>query len=308
MVRITTFFWTTVVMSFTINFDTGVWLFTVDEVGTVDIWVIGTFTSTDFTFVTVSVIATGDWDTLEFVTSASTFLALWSGVGVAHIMTDAIDFDASIFCVRIVVGITNVTTGSITMLIGSAFKDFACVLDALAFTLGTVLGIDFTGLGFILTHLMTLALNWVAHLVIVGTNFIIGAVIIVSTLNFDTCPFFTEISSRTITSGQAVIVMSTFDWFTCIFFTDVFGILVSKEIACGVAFFPTVFVFAAFLFFANIVETSVSWTEVSFAIIVGSTFNIDTFVTFFKTGADLFVATVFSVETIDFDTLVITAS
>lgn len=292
-------------MTFAINFDAGVWFFTVDEVSTIDVWVIDTFTSTDFTFITVGIITAGDWDTFEFLTSATTFLTFWSLVVETHVVTDAVDFDACVFVWRVWVCVTDVATLSIAMSVDSAFEDFAFVFDTMAFTFGAIVGINFTGKGFFLAHSVTFAFDWVACLINVGTDFISSAVVVVSAVNFDTSSFLADISTRTITSCFAVIVVGTFDWFTIVVFTDIFGIKVGERITIGIDFFPAVFVFAAGLFFAFISETSVSWTKVGFTVQVGGTFNIDTFVTFFVSRADLLVTTVFSIEAIDIDTLVI---
>jgi len=102
-----------------------------------------------------------------------------------------------------------------------------------------------------------------------------------------------------------VIVVSTFNWFTIVLFTDIFGIKVGVSITIGIDFFPAVFVLAADLFLAFIFETSVTWTKVGFTVQVGGTFNIDTFVTVGISRADLLVTTVFSIEAIDIDTLVV---
>ena len=108
-------------MSFAVNFDTGVWFFTIDKVSTVDVWIINTFTSTDFTFVTVGVISARDWDTFEFFTSAAAILTFRSGVVLAHVVTNAVDLDTFVFGWRVVFGVTNVTTKGVAVLVGSAF-------------------------------------------------------------------------------------------------------------------------------------------------------------------------------------------
>ena len=187
-------------MTFAINFDAGVWFFTVDEVSTIDVWVIDTFTSTDFTIITVSIITAGYWDTFEFVTSASTGLTFWSGIVVAHVVTDAVDFNACVFGWRVLFCVTDVASLSIAMIVDSAFEDLAFVFDTLAFTCGAIFGINFTGEGFFLAHSVTFAFDWVAHLINVGTDFISSAVIVVSAVNFDTSSFLAEIFTRTITS------------------------------------------------------------------------------------------------------------
>jgi len=146
-----------------------------------------------------------------------------------------------------------------------------------------------------LAHGVTFALNRVAHLIFVGADFIISTVIVVSALNFDTCSLFTHVCTGTITSVQAVIVVGTFDWFAIIFFTDKLGINISVEVTGIIHFLPAVFVLAADLIFTFVLKTSVSWTKVGFAIQVGSTLNINTFVSFFESAADLFVTAMFSV-------------
>jgi len=144
LVRITSFLFAAIIVTHAVNFDTSVWFFTVDEVGTIDVFFIGTFTSTNFTVGTVSIVTTGDWDTLEFFTSASAFLTFWSGIIVTHIVTDTVNFDTCVSCSRFLVGVTDETTFGVTVLVGSAFKNFTCVFDTLAFTSGTILGVDFT--------------------------------------------------------------------------------------------------------------------------------------------------------------------
>lgn len=102
-----------------------------------------------------------------------------------------------------------------------------------------------------------------------------------------------------------MIVSGTFDWFTFIFFTNEFGIRVDEHVTIGINFLPAVFVFAADLIYAFVTKTSVSSTEIGFAIKVGSTLNIDTFVTVGVSSADLLVTTVFSISTFNIDTCVI---
>ena len=96
-------------MTLAINFDTGVWFFTIGKVGTVDVWIITTFTSTDFTIWTVSIVTAGDWDTFEFFTSAFAFLTFWSGIVITHIVTDAVNLDTCVSCCRFLVSVADET-------------------------------------------------------------------------------------------------------------------------------------------------------------------------------------------------------
>ena len=102
--------------------------------------------------------------------------------------------------------------------------------------------------------------------------------------------------------------MRTFDWFTFILITNEFGIQIGVEVTGGINFLPAMFVFTADLIFTLVIKTSVSRTEVGFAIQVGSTLDINTFVSFLETAADLFVTTVFSVQTFNIDTLIVPTS
>ena len=98
--------------------------------------------------------------------------------------------------------------------------------------------------------------------------------------------------------------MSTFDWFTFILITNEFGIRIGVEVTRGINFLPAMFVFTADLIFTLVTKTSVSRTEIGFAIQVGSTLDINTFVTFFESATDLFVTTMFSVQAFNIDTLI----
>jgi hypothetical protein len=145
-------------------------------------------------------------------------------------------------------------------------------------------------------------------LIRVGADLVIAAMIVISAFDLDTCSVLTEVSTGSISSGQTVIVMSTFDWFTFILITNEFGIQIGVEVTSGINFLPAMFVFTADLIFALVTKTSVSRTEVGFAIQVGSTLNINTFVSVLETAADLFVTTVFSVQTFNIDTLIVPTS
>ena len=152
---------------------------------------------------------------------------------------------------------------------------------------------------------MTFAFDWVAHLISVGADFIISAVIVISALDLDAGSILTEVFARSVSSCQTVIVVSTFDWFTFIIITDEFSIWIGVEVTRGINFLPAVFVFTADLIFTLVGETSVSFTEVGFTIQVRSTFNINTFVSVFESAADLFVTAMFSVQAFNIDTLII---
>ena len=191
------------------------------------------------------------------------------------------------------------------MLVGSAFKDLTFMFDTLAFTCGAVLVVNFTGFCFFFAHGVTFAFDWVAHLISVGADFIISAVIVISALDLDAGSILTEVFARSVSSCQTVIVVSTFDWFTFILITDEFSIWIGVEVTRGINFLPAVFVFTADLIFTLVSETSVSFTEVGFTIQVRSTFNINTFVSVFESAADLFVTAMFSVQTFNIDTLII---
>ena len=182
------------------------------------------------------------------------------------------------------------------------------MFDTLAFTFLAVIVVNFTRFCFLFAHGVTFAFDWVAHLISVGTDFIISAMIVISALDLDTCSVSTEVFTGSITSCQTMIVMSTFDWFTFILLTNEFGIRIGVEITGGIHFLPAMFVFTADLIFTLVAKTSVSRTEVSFTIQVGSTLNINTFVSFFESAADLFVTTMFSVQTFNIDTLIIPTS
>merc|ERR1712176_697052 len=108
--------------------------------------------------------------------------------------------------------------------------------------------------------------------------------IVISALDLDTCSVSTEVFTGSITSCQTMIVMSTFDWFTFILLTNEFGIRIGVEITGGIHFLPAMFVFTADLIFTLVTKT---------------------FVSFFESAADLFVTTMFSVQTFNIDTLII---
>jgi hypothetical protein len=246
------FFFAAVIVSFAVNFDTCIRFLTKDEVSSIDVFIIDTFTGTDFAFITMVVISAWDWYAFEFLASAFAVLTFGSFILETQVMSDTVDLDTVVSRWWVLFGITNVTFGSITMLIFAALQDFTLMFDALTSALFASFGINFTGNGFFLTHSMTLALYWIACLICVGTDFICLTVIVVSAVNFDTGSFFANVWRFNVTDFMTVVMVSTFDWFTFVIFTDELGIKVSVKITSVISLLPTMFVFAANLIFTYV--------------------------------------------------------
>ena len=115
------------------------------------------------------------------------------------------------------------------------------------------------------------------------------------------------LTSDEVTSVRLRIIIA-FDWWFAIsvfISTTVIDISTIETITSGINFIPAMFVFTTDLIFTLVNKTSVSRIKIGFAIQVGSTLNINTFVFFLETAADLFVTTVYSVQTFNIDTLIV---